>query len=70
MTTFDHVWKKIGGRKFLAFVLALAAVVSLSYSGKLDDTSMWAIIGLVASFSGGNIGEHLASAFKSRKQLP
>lgn len=68
--TFDSVWTKLGGRKLLAFFLGLVALVVLALTGDLSDTAMYGILGLAASFSGGNIGEHIAGAIAARAGRP
>lgn len=62
----NNVWTKIGGRKFVAFVLALAAVMVLSFYDKLTSDVTFAILGLVSVFCGGNIGEHLSDWLKGK----
>ena len=69
--TFSNIWTKIGGRKLIAFLFGLGALVGLAFAEKLTDTAMWGIIGLAASFAGGNAAEHIASVFRTRgKAIP
>jgi hypothetical protein len=70
MSTFDSIWKRLGGRKLLAFFLGLVALVVLALTGHLTETAMYGILGLAASFSGGNIGEHIAGAIAARAKRP
>ena len=66
MDTFNNVWTKIGGRKLIAYFLGLTALVVLAFQGHLNETAMWGILGLSATFAGGNIGEHISGALKAR----
>ena len=65
-STFDNVWSKLGGRKLIAFFLGLVVLVALALTDTLTDNALWGILGLAASFSGGNVGEHLSKAITER----
>jgi hypothetical protein len=71
METFDHIWKRLGGRKLIAFLLSLGVVCALAWTSKMTDTVMWTILGLFSSYAGGNAMEHWATAFRNRgKPMP
>ena len=61
------MWEKIGGRKLVALILCLAATIALSVLGRLDQTTLWAILGLYTAYAGGNVGEHFAKMIASGK---
>ena len=63
-----NIWTRIGGRKLLAFLFGLGALMFLSCTDKLSDSAVWGILALTAVFTGGNIGEHLTAVVKSRFQ--
>jgi len=65
-STFDNIWTKLGGRKLIAFVLGLAALMLLAYFDKLSDNALWGVLGLASLLTGGNAAEHIAAAWRSR----
>lgn len=66
MGTFGNIWAKIGGRKLVAHVLGLVAIMTLAFFGVLTEAAVLGILGLSAAFAGGNIAEHVSAAVKAR----
>ena len=60
------------GRKGLAYTQALVVLLLLATAAGHDgltqgelDSLLWALAGILATFSGGNVGEHLAARPKA-----
>ena len=68
VVTLPRILTTPEGRKGIAYTQALAVLVLLGLAAVLDgglaqgelDSLLWALAGILATFSGANVGEHVA----------